>query len=306
MSKRKDPAFLFYSQDFFVDTALWDDGEVGRYIRLLCLQHMNGPFDPIEFEKMTQPHDLKIRSKFVTNDLGQFFNEKLEEIREQRNEFISKQRENGKKGGRPKKPNKSQSQSQTKPKDNPTVKPNINPNITMRVENENEVIKEVFSTKENIKDLNDLKDIGQNELTDTSEENKSTSDVFFSTIKIDGKDRPDPEDPNHPFNIFWEHYPRRVKRIEAEKSFKRNVKKWDTLSAIIRNILIRESSGDWNPKDAHYRKFIPHPTTYLNNQMWTDEIKSAADLELENLSEEEKRRLDQKVSELTGGIEHDE
>lgn len=274
MNKEKDPAFLFYSQDFFTDTVLWDDAELGRYIRLLCLQHINGPFDPDEFERMTQVNDLNIRSKFETNDLGQFYNRKLEEVREKRNEFLSKQRENGKKGGRPKNPKETQTITQRKPKGNPTLNPNHNPkgnpNETMRVENENKVLSTLVSINKELKEI--LKDNGQiddsTNLDHNHEEDESVNQ-FFTTIKIDGKDRPDPNDESHPFNVFWNEYPRRVKRIDAERSFKRNVADWETLRLIIVNISKRLASGEWNTEQM---RFIPHPTTYLNNLMWEDEI----------------------------------
>lgn len=270
MSKEKDPAFLFYSQDFFTDTVLWDDAELGRYIRLLCLQHVNGPFDPDEFERMTQVNDLNIRSKFRVNDKGQFYNRKLEEVREKRNEFLSKQRENGRKGGRPRNSKKTQVITQIKPKENPTVNPSHNPsdnpNKTMRVENENIYI----STLEvDNKDIS-IKDIGQIEnSTVNAPVLKTAEPKFFSTIKVNGKDRPDPKDESHPFNVFWNEYPRRVKRINAERAFKNNVKSWDVLKDIIVDIKQRFAFGVW---DANEVKYIPHPTTYLNNLMWEDEL----------------------------------
>lgn len=38
----KDPAFLFYSNDFLSGTFLLSDEQVGKYIRLLCIQHQKG------------------------------------------------------------------------------------------------------------------------------------------------------------------------------------------------------------------------------------------------------------------------
>ena len=38
----KDPAFLFYSNDFLTGTYTMTDEQVGKYIRLLCLQHQKG------------------------------------------------------------------------------------------------------------------------------------------------------------------------------------------------------------------------------------------------------------------------
>ncbi len=38
----KDPAFLFYSSDFYMGTVGMTDAQVGQYIRLMCLQHQKG------------------------------------------------------------------------------------------------------------------------------------------------------------------------------------------------------------------------------------------------------------------------
>jgi hypothetical protein len=35
----KDPAILFYTSDFLTGTMTFTDEQVGKYIRLLCLQH---------------------------------------------------------------------------------------------------------------------------------------------------------------------------------------------------------------------------------------------------------------------------
>ena len=38
----KDPAVLFYTSDFLSSTFTMSDEQVGRYIRLLCIQHQKG------------------------------------------------------------------------------------------------------------------------------------------------------------------------------------------------------------------------------------------------------------------------
>ncbi len=128
-------------------------------------------------------------------------------------------------------------------------------------------------TNKNVKNVNnDNNSIGQTgDLTLPTIKDTSMKPTFFTTIKINGKERPDPNDESHPFNVFWNEYPRRVKRIDAERSFKRNVKDWKTMKAIIVNIKQRLHSGQWELTDDRVR-YIPHPTTYLNNLMWEDEV----------------------------------
>lgn len=38
----KDPAMLFYPSDFLVETMLFDDDTVGKYIKLICFLHQKG------------------------------------------------------------------------------------------------------------------------------------------------------------------------------------------------------------------------------------------------------------------------
>ena len=76
----KDPAFLFYSQDFFMGTYGMTDAQVGQYIRLLCLQHTKGHLsEDIMAGTMGGALDAAIISKFKVDENGLFYNERLEE-----------------------------------------------------------------------------------------------------------------------------------------------------------------------------------------------------------------------------------
>ena len=72
----KDPAILFYAQDFLTGTMFMSNEQVGIYIRLLCAQHQHGGLiDKNSFNGMVKD-DQMIRSKFIETDDG-FFNERL-------------------------------------------------------------------------------------------------------------------------------------------------------------------------------------------------------------------------------------
>lgn len=72
----KDPAFLFYSQDFIMGTMFMTNEQVGIYIKLLCCQHQHGGLiDKDSFNSMVQDNEI-VRKKFVETDDG-FFNERL-------------------------------------------------------------------------------------------------------------------------------------------------------------------------------------------------------------------------------------
>jgi uncharacterized protein YdaU (DUF1376 family) len=72
----KDPAFLFYTQDFVTGTMFMTNEQVGIYIRLLCAQHQHGGMiDKLSFNNMVLNHDI-IKTKFVETEEG-FFNQRL-------------------------------------------------------------------------------------------------------------------------------------------------------------------------------------------------------------------------------------
>lgn len=99
MEKYKDPAFLFYSESFLVGVMYMTDEEVGQYIKLMCIQHQKGHI-PDSVMKRNLP---AVREKFVQDDDGNWYNERLEFEIERRAKYTNAMRENGRKGGRPKK-----------------------------------------------------------------------------------------------------------------------------------------------------------------------------------------------------------
>jgi uncharacterized protein YdaU (DUF1376 family) len=72
----KNPAFLFYSQDFLTGTMFMNNEQIGIYIKLLCLQHQHGGIiDKISFNTFTN-NDKVIKSKFIETEDG-FYNHRL-------------------------------------------------------------------------------------------------------------------------------------------------------------------------------------------------------------------------------------
>lgn len=101
MAKNKDPAFMFYPSDFMLGTFLMSDEEVGKYIRLLCLQHQQGHFTEEDFNSLGGDNS-KIRAKFIRDDQGLYFNERLDEEIFKRAAYKDKLRANGSLGGKSK------------------------------------------------------------------------------------------------------------------------------------------------------------------------------------------------------------
>lgn len=112
----KDPAFLFYSQDFFTGTATMSFEDKGKYIHILSLMHQQGRMSEETIRFVVGSVSDSLKSKFVVDTTGLWYNERLESEIDKRAKFIESRINNGKLGGRPKalaKPN-------GKPKEEPT------------------------------------------------------------------------------------------------------------------------------------------------------------------------------------------
>jgi hypothetical protein len=69
------------------------------------------------------------------------------------------------------------------------------------------------------------------------------------------------------FIAFWNAYPKKVAKPMALKSWLRIAPDDETVAQIIQDVIKRKASEDWTKDQG---KYIPNPSTYLNNQRWTD------------------------------------
>lgn len=93
----KDPAFLFYSSDFLSGTMLMTDEDVGKYIRLLCLQHQKGHLKEKDMLSICKTFNEDIFSKFKKDEEGNYYNERLEYESNKRKAYSESRRNNRKK-----------------------------------------------------------------------------------------------------------------------------------------------------------------------------------------------------------------
>ena len=105
----KSPAFQFYAQDFLTGVMYLTNEEVGIYIKMLAKQWTDGKIPKkrlglfVGYDWVNLSEEIK--EKFT--DKGEYvINERLEVEREKKSNFLKKQSENGKKGGRPLKSSK--------------------------------------------------------------------------------------------------------------------------------------------------------------------------------------------------------
>lgn len=98
----KDPAFLFYSQDFYTGVADMSFEDRGKFISLLCLMHQKGRLSEETIRLIVGSPSVSLKSKFKQDENGFFYNERLESESKKRENFVNSRRTNGLKGGRKK------------------------------------------------------------------------------------------------------------------------------------------------------------------------------------------------------------
>ena len=70
------------------------DEQVGRYIRLICLQHQRGHLTEKEILSICKEYDEDVFSKLVKDISGKFYNERLEDVINQRKAYSESRRKN--------------------------------------------------------------------------------------------------------------------------------------------------------------------------------------------------------------------
>lgn len=87
----KDPAFLFYPNDFDSKTKFFSDEQVGKYLRLLIAQFQHGRLSEKQILFICKSYDEDIMSKFNKDENNLFYNERLEfEINKRKNYTASR------------------------------------------------------------------------------------------------------------------------------------------------------------------------------------------------------------------------
>ena len=81
---------------------------------------------------------------------------------------------------------------------------------------------------------------------------------------------------NELFAKFWEQYPRKVAKKEAEKAFAKLKADDRLLERILAGLNRAKASQQWRQDGG---RFIPYPATWLNQARWEDgeETQAAAD-----------------------------
>ena len=89
----KDPAVLFYTSDFLSGTFTMSNEQVGKYMRLLCLQHQKGQLTEKDMLNICVTYDFEVYSKFV-KDGDFFYNERMKFESERRKKYSESRTKN--------------------------------------------------------------------------------------------------------------------------------------------------------------------------------------------------------------------
>lgn len=98
----KDPAVLFYTNDFLSGVSSLTMEERGQYITLLALQHQNGHLSKKAININVPNCSQDVLDKFLIDDNGLYYQKRMDEETEKRRLFVESRYANGYKGGRPK------------------------------------------------------------------------------------------------------------------------------------------------------------------------------------------------------------
>lgn len=262
----KDPAFLFYSTDFYEGTRTMLPEERACYVDLMIYQHQRGPI----------PNDLKrvllycngiseatlkatLQAKFKLTDKG-WLNMKLQEVIEQRQEYSEKQSINGTIGQFWKK-----AKAILKDKDYT----NLYKSLSKKDKKElYETIKDMEVSEATLKAMLkatlkhlEIENENENENIDINKEGvQGEKNESIST----SVEQPLNNHSLYPFEEFWNDYDKKVgDKVKIRKKYEKLSDK-DKLK-------IRENIPKYKAAQPE-KQFRKNPETYLNNKSWNDEI----------------------------------
>ena len=85
------------------------------------------------------------------------------------------------------------------------------------------------------------------------------------------------------FDLFWQMYPRKVGKKLCQSIWNRKIKRNEVEQ-------IYDGLNRWKESDQWQRdkgQFIPHPSTFLNQERWNDEVPATVELNLKSPETEE-------------------
>ena len=140
------------------------------------------------------------------------------------------------------------------------------------------------SNKYSNKDSNNIYAHSENEQVYNHEDDKQKENDSLSsnTIKQDTKNKAIKKQNKElnelqekQFDKFWQAYPKKVSKKQAQKSWKKINPSLELFEKILKALEMVKQTEQWEKDNG---KFIPYPATWLNQERWTDEIKMMQDI----------------------------
>lgn len=91
------------------------------------------------------------------------------------------------------------------------------------------------------------------------------------------------------FLIFWKSYPRKTGKFLAQKVWSKIKIEEDLFERIMKALEIQKQSDAWRNNNGIY---IPHPSTWLNQRRWEDEVLPGKNVQKPTQTEEEILKLE--------------
>lgn len=140
---------------------------------------------------------------------------------------------------------------------NKNIYKNNNKNIYAHLKNE-----QVYSHEDDIQKEND-----------SLSSNTIKQDTKNKAIKKQNKELNELQEKQ--FDKFWQAYPKKVSKKQAQKSWKKINPSLELFEKILKALEMVKQTEQWKKDNG---KFIPYPATWLNQERWTDEIKMMQDI----------------------------
>lgn len=90
------------------------------------------------------------------------------------------------------------------------------------------------------------------------------------------------------FDKFWQAYPKKVSKKQAQKSWKKINPSLELFEKILKALEMVKQTEQWKKDNG---KYVPYPATWLNQERWTDEINMMQDNKPVNEQEPKKKTI---------------
>ena len=209
----KDPAVLFYTTDFLASTYQLSDEQVGKFIRLLCIQHIHGRILKVDMPTANTEESKRLLDLFVCDE-GGYYNERMEEEILKRKSFCASRQKN-------------KTKANVKAQE---AKEEIPNEAFDKVEEQLDCAKKVVAEKEE-------------EALQTNENEEPKGNVSRQ------KER---ERQSRDFARFWSAYPKKVAKIYCEKIFYKMKYSTEPVNEMIRAIENQRKWEMWQRENGKY------------------------------------------------------